>query len=331
MSDNALTIQAKNQHLPNWQTLKLILSSLIVFNFYLNIVPSVKSDYSILINLFDLVLIPMFVFIAAYTSRGISWQNWRAHLIPPLIIYVTFQSIDAIPLYFTNRLSVEEYLLFPQNGVWFFLAVPIWQAIFLLLPPFIKNKARGVFLILLLSLGIAYVSKTYLSDITGFSSIIWYFPFFVMAYFCDDKKVLWLRQHAFSIVSSVIMLVTIYLYFQVEIESGLINVFGSHLFIHHFCLYVFAFLIGVLISIAIICLSLSTERFVKIANNALGVYLIHPIICFVLLAGLGSLEIDASLPLLILLALFTIALALFLAKNRIIHWFLNPEIKLRKE
>lgn len=44
MSDNALTIQVKNQHLPNWQTLKLILSSLIVFNFYLNIVPSVKSD-----------------------------------------------------------------------------------------------------------------------------------------------------------------------------------------------------------------------------------------------------------------------------------------------
>ena len=57
MSDNALTIQVKNQHLPNWQTLKLILSSLIVFNFYLNIVPSEKSDYSILINLFDLVFL----------------------------------------------------------------------------------------------------------------------------------------------------------------------------------------------------------------------------------------------------------------------------------
>ena len=77
MRDGTRAMQVKNRHLPNWQTLKLILSSLIVFNFYLNVNPTVKSDYSILIEIFDWVLIPMFVFIAAYLSKGILWQGWR--------------------------------------------------------------------------------------------------------------------------------------------------------------------------------------------------------------------------------------------------------------
>lgn len=331
MRDGTLAMQVKNRHLPNWQTLKLILSSLIVFNFYLNVNPNVKSDYSILIEVFDWVLIPMFVFIAAYLSKGISWQSWRSHLLPPLIIYFTFQTIDAIPLYFTNRLTIEEYLLFPQNGVWFFLAVPIWQAVFLLLPPFIKNNVGGVFLVLLLSIIIAFLAKVYLSDITSFSSIVQFFPFFVMAYFCDDEKVSWLRKYAFFIVFLMIVLVAIYIYFQMEIKSELTRLLGDNLLTLHFFMYVFAFLMGVLISVVIICISLSTERFVKIANNALGVYLIHPIICFLLLTGLSAFHIETDLPLLILLTLFTITLALYLAKNSTIHWFLNPEIKKSKQ
>ncbi|MDR2989567.1 MAG: hypothetical protein LBU59_03670 [Providencia alcalifaciens] len=330
MRDGTRAMQVKNRHLPNWQTLKLILSSLIVFNFYLNVNPTVKSDYSILIEIFDWVLIPMFVFIAAYLSKGILWQGWRAHLIPPLIIYFTFQTIDAIPLYFTNRLSVEEYLLFPQNGVWFFLAVPIWQAVFLLLPSFIKNNVGGVTVTLLLSIIIAFFSKIYLSDVTGFSAIIQYFPFFVMAYFCDDKKIVWLRKNVFFIVSAVIALVVIYIYTPVDIESELIKILGGNQLAYRFFEHVFTFLMGVLISIAVMCIALSTERFVKTANNALGVYLIHPIICFLLLTGLSSFHIEAGLPLLILLTLFTITLALFLAKNSTIHWFLNPELKSRK-
>ncbi|QLR06396.1 acyltransferase family protein [Providencia rettgeri] len=330
MRDGTLAIQVKNRPLPNWQTLKLILSSLIVFNFYLNVNPAVKSDYSILIEVFDWVLIPMFVFIAAYLSKGILWQGLRAHLIPPLIIYFTFQTIDAIPLYFTNRLTIEEYLLFPQNGVWFFLAVPIWQAVFLLLPSFIKNNVGGVTVTLLLSIIIAFFSKIYLSDVTGFLAISQYFPFFVMAYFCDDRKIAWLRQNVFFIVSAVIALVVIYIYIPAGIESELIKILGENQLAYHFFEHVFVFLMGVLISIAVICIALSTERFVKIANNALGVYLIHPIICFLLLTGLNSFHIEAGFPLLILLTLFTITLALFLAKNSTIHWFLNPEIRARK-
>ncbi|MTC60871.1 hypothetical protein GKR50_12720 [Providencia rustigianii] len=330
MRDETLTMLEKANKLPNWQTLKLILSSLIVFNFYLASNPVVKVDYSILINLFDLVLIPMFVFIAAYTSKGISWQDWHTHLIPPLIIYVTFQTLDAIPLYYTGTLSIEKYLLFPQNGVWFFLAVPIWQAFFLLLPLGIKSKGIGLFITLLLSLFIAFWAVNSLLERTSFAAILQYFPFFVVAYFCDDKKLEWLRRHTFFVAPLMIILVGFYFYFQSEIESLLMQVFGHRLLICAFFMQIFSFLVGVLIAIVAICFALSTVRFVKIANNALGVYLIHPIICFLLLTGVGALNIETGLSILIALTLITIILALLLSTNPVIHWFLNPQIKSKK-
>ncbi|OTG86998.1 hypothetical protein B9T31_05150 [Acinetobacter sp. ANC 4558] len=323
-------MQVNHSHLPHWQTLKLILSSLIVFNFYLNINSDVKYNYSILIEIFDMVLIPMFVFLAAYTSKGISWNNWRAHLAPAFIIYFTFQTVSAITLYFTNNLSLKEYILFPQNGVWFFLAVPIWQSIFLFMPSMMKNKVIGILTILFFSIVMAYISVEYWSDITGFSSIIQYFPFFVMAYFFDDKKIVWMRQKAFYLVPIISILVAMYLALQEKIKLELIQALYINTFISYLLIYILSFITSVFISIAIICISSSSERFVKVSNNALGVYLIHPTICFLLLTGLNWLKLEIGLPLLILLTFLTIFLALYLANNPIIHWFLNPQIRSKR-
>ncbi|VTP81871.1 Uncharacterised protein [Proteus vulgaris] len=80
---------------PYWPTLKLILSSLIVFSFYLK--QSQLHDFSLLIDVFDLTLIPMFVFIIAFISKKGTWESWRNNLLASLVIYGTFQTIDMIP------------------------------------------------------------------------------------------------------------------------------------------------------------------------------------------------------------------------------------------
>lgn len=110
--------ESNNITQPYWPTLKLMLSSLIVFNFYLNLAD--KNKVSFFISIFDLTLIPMFVFIVAFVTKNTTWKSLRLSLLSPLIIYVTFQTIDAIPLYFSGELSLKTYLLEPQNGVWFF-------------------------------------------------------------------------------------------------------------------------------------------------------------------------------------------------------------------
>lgn len=123
---------------PYWPALKLILSSLIVFSFYLK--QSHIPDFSLLINIFDLTLIPMFVFIIGFITKNGTWKSWRDNLLAALVIYATFQTIDMIPLYYSGQFDLNTYLLFPQNGVWFFLATPIWQAFFLLLPSYIRHQ-----------------------------------------------------------------------------------------------------------------------------------------------------------------------------------------------
>ncbi|OAT48002.1 acetyltransferase [Providencia heimbachae] len=319
---------AKNRNQPYWPTLKLILSSLIVFNFYLNL--NDEHDFSLLIRIFDLTLIPMFVFIVAFITKNTTWKSWRNHLIPPLIIYFTFQTIDAIPLYFSGQLDLNTYLLFPQHGVWFFLATPIWQAIFLLFPSYIKNSKFCLFIILTLSLLIAYLTKDYSAKISTFFAIIHYFPFFIMAYFINEKNIFSLRKSSLFIILCIFILTISALYYQTKISDFITSIDNENIFISQFFIYIFSFLIGISLGLIIIYFALSTDKYAKTSNNALGIYLIHPIICFILLQSLKFFDIQITLPLVIILTLSTIAITLLLASNSIIHWFIDPVLNHKK-
>ncbi len=313
---------AKNRNQPYWPTLKLILSSLIVFNFYLNL--NNKHDFSLLINIFDLTLIPMFVFIVAFITKNTKWKSWRHHLLPPLIIYFTFQTIDVIPIYFSGQLDLNTYLLFPQNGVWFFLATPIWQAIFLLLPSYIKSSKFCLFTILTISLLIAYLTKNYSSEISTFFAIIHYFPFFIMAYLIDEKYIISLRKLSFFIILCILILAILSLYHQTKINDFITYLTNGNIFSSQFLIYILNFSIGITLGLVIIYFAISTDKYAKISNNALGIYLIHPIICFILLQSLKFFDMQITSPLVIILTLSTIAITLLLASNSIIHWFIDP-------
>ncbi|MGR6438496.1 hypothetical protein ACU42Y_04925 [Proteus mirabilis] len=104
---------------PYWPALKLILSSLIVFSFYLK--QSHTPDFSLLINIFDLTLIPMFVFIIGFITKNGTWKSWRDNLLAALVIYATFQTIDMIPLYYSGQFDLNTYLLFLKTVFGFFL------------------------------------------------------------------------------------------------------------------------------------------------------------------------------------------------------------------
>nr|WP_314263157.1 acyltransferase family protein [uncultured Moellerella sp.] len=311
---------------PYWPALKLILSSLIVFNYYLGLNSNVKYDFSLLINIFNLTLIPMFVFIAAYTTKNITWKNWRHHLIPSVIIYITFQTVDSIPHYLSGTLTLSSYLLFPQNGVWFFLATLIWQSVFLLLAASIKNSDFWLLMILICSLIAAFIANNFLLEISTLFSIIYYFPFFIMAYFCNEKRLSWIRQQSFFIILPVIALTLFILYYNSNITYFLTNELGLRIFEHNFSIYIFSFLLGVILGGIIIYADPSRVLFEKVSANALGVYLIHPIICFILLEIVNYLRIQIGLLSIIILTLITIVTTLLLATIPFIHWFINPTL-----
>lgn len=154
---------------PFWQTLKLILSVLMVLLFYLekisltsislhdpimqgSVIPfSDITGYLLQGTLLGLnmVLIPMFIFIAAYLTQGSTIKEIYQSLLPAFITYCAFQLINTIPLLLEDRFSWQALLLFPLDGVWFILAVPVWQGLSFCLSAFSGNwlfKA-GLFLL----------------------------------------------------------------------------------------------------------------------------------------------------------------------------------------
>ena len=312
-------------HQPYWPALKLILSSLIVLNFYFHLID--QPDILLLINAFNLTLIPMFVFIVAFVTKNTTWQTWRYSLIPALIIYLTFQTIDAIPLYYSNQLNLSIYLFFPQNGVWFFLATPVWQAIFLLLPLWVKRNKVFLVIMLVCTLSVADYVKDSITEISGFFSVIYFFPFFVLAYFISPNMIALWRQKPFTRVLALTLLTVGFLYYQNEANAFIGTLVGHSLFFSRFTTSVVSFIIGIFSGAIIIYLASASDKYEKITNNALGIYLIHPIICFALLEILKFFNIPLNFSLVTALALFTVLLALWLASNKIIHWFINPVLK----
>ncbi|BBV05046.1 acetyltransferase [Providencia rettgeri] len=326
--ENHLILNIKNVGQPYWPTLKLILSSLIVFNFYLNLVD--KNKYSLLITVFDLTLIPMFVFIVAFITKNTTWKELKSHLLPAFIIYFTFQTIDMVPLYFTSELTFKKYLFSPQYGVWFFLATPIWQAVFLLLPESFKSNKFNLSAILITSLIILFITKTYIMPISSFFSIILYFPFFVIAYFIHNQNIFSLRKKPIITIFCIAFLAITFLNYRNDFYEIIFGAIKTNLILNSFIIYIFDFVISLILGSIIIYFALSTQKYAKISNNALGVYLIHPIICFVILQTLSFLNMELNLLLIIAFTLSTITIALLLASNSIIHWFIEPVLRSNK-
>ncbi|WP_219410031.1 acetyltransferase [Proteus terrae] len=312
---------------PHWPTLKLILSSLIVFSFYLK--QSQIHEFSLLINVFDLTLIPMFVFIVAFISKKGTWESWRNNLLAALVIYGTFQTIDMIPLYYSGQFDLNTYLIFPQNGVWFFLATPIWQAFFLLLPSYIKNNKLILLSLLFVSVMLSYLTKGYENKLSTFFAIVQYFPFFIIAYLVDQRTIAKFKGKPLLVIVLLSMLSLYILYYYSYVNSFFIKKLELNILIVNLITYIISLLIGVILSAGIISIAPTTPKHTSIANNALGIYLIHPIICFILLQGIVFFHLSLTFPMVLALTVITISLSLLLASIKTIHWFISPTFNAR--
>ncbi len=312
---------------PYWPTLKLILSSLIVFSFYLK--QSQIHDFSLLSNVFDLTLIPMFVFIVAFISKKATWESWRNNLLAALVIYGTFQTIDMIPLYYSGQFDLNTYLIFPQNGVWFFLATPIWQAFFLLLPSYIKNNKLILLSLLFVSVLLSYITKGYETKLSTFFAIVQYFPFFIIAYLVDQRAIAKFKGKSPLVIILLSLLSLYILYYYSYVNSFFIKKLELNILIVNLITYIISLLVGVILSAGIISVAPTTPKYASIANNALGVYLIHPIICFILLQGIVFFHLSLTFPMVLALTVITISLSLLLASIKMIHWFISPTFNAR--
>ncbi|HDT2998370.1 TPA: acetyltransferase, partial [Proteus mirabilis] len=101
------------------------------------------------------------------------------------------------------------------------------------------------------------------------------------------------------------------------------------IFVVELIIYIISLLISFILGAGIIYFAPTAQNYASLANNALGVYLIHPIICFILLQGISFFHLSLTLPMVFALTVITISLALLLASIKLIHWFISPTFNIR--
>lgn len=331
---------------PFWQTLKWMLSVLMVLLFFLEKISlSTTPLYEFQVGGFEvplteimgsflegsllglnIVLIPMFIFIAAYLTQDQGLKEIRQSLLPAVITYSAFQLINTIPLLFAGHFSWEALLLFPLDGVWFILAVPVWQWLSLCLLPFKRHIIlKGALFLLLLYSG--YWAFYNLLPVTGFALVIGYFPIFYLGRQVSAQQITTWRAMPWGYFLGV-LLVTLLLfvgsYSLLPMSRSLMNIpkLPSTIAILNYLLFM---LFSILLGMILIYLIRYLKLLENIAPKALGIYLIHPIICTGLLAILHYYGITIDFLLAGVLTLITVTIALGLASIWPFKWLLSPK------
>lgn len=322
----------KNE-LPYWPLFRTMRSTLIVFAYYLGVNISVAEHFSLLLTIFNSTLIPIFVFIEAVQARGMKIEEWKHHIIPPIVTYITFQTLNSLPAILSGTLTWKSYLLFSQNAICFFLAIPIWQAFFYLVPNKVLNQTKSRIVILIVSLFIGFIASEFLLVYSTFYEILVYLPYFALGYFVSDRQILFVRKanHFYIIMLVGITVLTVDQFNFISNALSEINILKPLGWIgFHFFTYLFFYWVSFIFGILSFHSVPSATRFVKLSAEPAGIYLLHPMICLLFLQILAMLHLQLSLLLVILLTIITVFICIYLSRIKVVKWFVTPTLYRRK-
>lgn len=342
---------ASSEPKPFWQTLKWMLSVLMVLLFFLDKIPlsaisgnlsamhestilGVTISFSeievsllrgILLGL-NMVLIPMFIFIAAYLSQGSTIKEINHGVLPAFITYSAFQLINTIPILLKGHFSWEALLLFPLDGVWFILAVPFWQWFSLWLSHFNFHWSfKGILFLLFLGSGFWAFYRGF--PYIGFALVIGYYPIFYIGRQVSQAQIKSWRAipwYYFLIFLVAVLALFMGSFLRLPMSESLIKISGISATIA-LLNYLLFMLFSILLGMIAIYLIRYLKVLEKIAPKALGIYLIHPIICTGLLAILHSYGITINLLLALGLTGIAVIISLLLASIMPFKWLLAPK------
>ncbi|UNM95399.1 hypothetical protein MMG00_09185 [Ignatzschineria rhizosphaerae] len=342
---------ASSEPKPFWQTLKWMLSVLMVLLFFLDKIPlsaisgnlsamhestilGVTISFSeievsllrgILLGL-NMVLIPMFIFIAAYLSQGSTIKEINHGVLPAFITYSAFQLLNTIPLLLEGHFSWLAFFLSPLDGVWFILAVPFWQWFSLWLSGFNLGSIAKV-LLFLGFLAIGFLAFYKALPYTGFALVIGYYPIFYLGRQVSHHLIARWRGVSWVVfIGFLLAVLALFMgsFLRLPMSESLIKTSGISATIA-LLNYLLFMLFSILLGMIAIYLIRYLKVLEKIAPKALGIYLIHPIICTGLLAILHSYGITINLLLALGLTGIAVIISLLLASIMPFKWLLAPK------
>ena len=269
-----------------FDNLKVILITMVVIAHFAELYSGIRTMQG-LFNMLTAFVMPVFIFITGYLSKGIDHQR-RSDLIKVLLPYFLLQLYHLIFTKTTGLGTGNFNPAIPTFQNWYLLAVFIWR---LLIPYYnFFNTASSIISSFLISLSIGFIPQ--FNKFLALHRAIYFMAFFVIGYFSPNiKKMLSkVSRYTFVIISLYLgMVCTIFIvsYFNHHL-SGIITyaynpVFGYHDMKQYGVETFYPFLTrlaGLFTSIIISALFMfaipkQETWFSKYGQNTLYVYLFH--------------------------------------------------------
>ncbi len=319
---------SENRSKPFWQTLRFILSSLMVLTFYLENLMTKGEGVSGVLFAFNTTLIPMFVFIAGILSQGMDRKAIYQAFLPAIITCTAFQLINTIPVIIRGDFSWGNFFRFPLDGVWFILATPIWQ--------WVSSKHAEIighpFITFLILLIIGFIGLYWLQPYTSFALILGYFPVFFVGHHLTAAQIqTWRAKNPLlpMMIFVIAIGITIIVFTQLPLEQDLMALYNTSL-LNAGATYLIFMLLNALYGAFAVYFVRYIDFFGTIAPRSLGIYLIHPILCVIALYFLQQNALVLNLPTAFFLTFLTILTAAGLASIPPFNWLLAPKLPWRK-
>lgn len=181
-------LDMKNKRNVYFDNAKFVLILLVVIGHFIepivNNVTSLKAVFTF-IYLFHM---PAFVFISGYFAKGEMTIEYLVKILKKFLLPYIF--IQLLFIWYTHLIGINVYrftLALPVYIYWYLFAMAVWNIILMVINS-LKVNLKGVILFSVL-LGTVAGCFGFVSWKYSLSRIIFFFPFFLLGYYCKGKDV----------------------------------------------------------------------------------------------------------------------------------------------
>lgn len=320
---------------PYFDNLKAILIFLVVLGHFTHLNRSSSFLMMAVNNVIYSFHMPMFIFVSGYFSKKIKSQR-ISEIETILYPFFVFQIVYLFFTKFTGLGSGSKHIFDPVYQNWYLLGLFIWR---LLIPYFSlsANKKFSLFCAIIFSLAIGFFSEL---NVLELYRILYFFPMFILGYYCSDIKVLinkYSKYKYYFIGISLLSLALIFLlsFFYPNIGNRIAFAYipssDYKLSFLNFLLRLIGFFSSLVISFGLLFMIPQNKiRFLNFGENTMYIFLLHMFFVYPINHYLGKNMLNVPDYLIFLIFIVLSILISIVCSNMIITKILSPFIDLNK-
>lgn len=324
MSDHLI----KKERDPYFDSLKFILTALVVMGHALQ--AHLESGNRLLFATYaftQVFRIPLFIFVSGFFSKGTTWKKYKNGLLALVVMYYLFQFIYSFNYILEGRFDFISFIFEPTGPMWYILALIIWRGLFSLKPQF-KYEFPIIFtLSFAASVIVGYKITTVVHEAVR---VVSFFPYFVLGYYCSPKIINKIRSWNGFVPFFILILgfIAVYDYMPAMFRMSLYGTFSFKVLfredpmiglIHRLISFPLALFFGAMV------LNLATSNFAKWGKKTVYIYLLHPIIMFMIYFNiLDYFGIEQTFFGNMLMFPIVVVICVYLSRFQAIQFLVNP-------